>query len=100
MDYANRLICSSFSSCSSNVFVSKIDTSGVEGGDASNAGITAYYDDKGAPVSEEEYWNSADKDGTPTYKSETLSLTDSVAYLKTQEQAAPTKKPKKLSKNK
>ncbi|EAF2520082.1 ABC transporter permease [Listeria monocytogenes] len=75
-------------------FVSKIDTSGVEGGDASNAGITAYYDDKDAPVSEEEYWNSADKDGNPTYKSETLSLTDSVAYLKTQEQAAPTKEAK------
>ncbi|MBC8838188.1 ABC transporter permease, partial [Escherichia coli] len=47
-----------------------------------------------APVSEEEYWNSADKDGNPTYKSETLSLTDSVAYLKTQEQAAPTKEAK------
>ncbi|MCB2636671.1 ABC transporter permease, partial [Listeria monocytogenes] len=46
-------------------FVSKIDTSGVEGGDARNAGITAYYDDTGAPVSEEEYWNSADKEGTP-----------------------------------
>lgn len=30
-------------------FVSKIDTSGIEGGDASNAGITAYYDDKGGP---------------------------------------------------
>ncbi|HCJ4363996.1 TPA: ABC transporter permease, partial [Listeria innocua] len=72
-------------------FVSKIDTSGVEGGNASNAGITAYYDDKGTPVSEEEYWNSADKDGNPTYKTETLSLTDSVAYLKTQKQAAQTK---------
>lgn len=81
-------------------FVSKIDTSGVEGGDASNAGITAYYDDKGAPVSEEEYWNSADKDGTPTYKSETLSLTDSVAYLKHKNKRLQQKKPKKLSKNK
>ncbi|WP_270995366.1 ABC transporter permease [Listeria seeligeri] len=75
-------------------FVSQIDTSGVDGADTNNAGITAYYDNKGNPVSEEDYWNSVDADGNPTYKSETLSLTDSVAYLKAQEKAAGSKEEK------
>ncbi|MBC1814454.1 ABC transporter permease, partial [Listeria booriae] len=33
-------------------FVSRIDTSGVDGADTNNAGSTAYYDNKGNPVSE------------------------------------------------
>ncbi|MBC2256036.1 ABC transporter permease subunit [Listeria ivanovii] len=72
-------------------FVSRVDTTGVDSASMNNFGITAYYDTKGNPVSEEAYWNSVDADGNPTYKAETLSLTDSVAYLKAQEKAASSK---------
>lgn len=63
-------------------FVSKIDISGIEGGDVSNVGIIVYYDDKGVLVSEEEYWNFVDKDGNFMYKFEMLFLIDFVVYLK------------------
>ncbi|MBC1516447.1 ABC transporter permease subunit [Listeria immobilis] len=71
------------------LFVSRIDSESTE--PSGGAGINVYYDTSGAPVSEDDYWNSADKDGNPTYKTENLSLTDSLAYLKQQEKAASSK---------